>query len=49
LAKSLSEFNGQVKVHEEKNDDIKKGENRRNQKIINVDKAKLRKNGCLSH
>ena len=40
LAKSISEFNGQVEKREEKNHEDKKGEKRRNQKILNVDKAK---------
>ena len=40
LAKSISEFNGQVEEREEKNHEDKKGEKRRNQKILNVDKAK---------
>jgi hypothetical protein len=40
LAKSISEFNGQVEKWEEKNDEDKKGEKRRNQKISNVEKAK---------
>jgi len=45
LAKSDFEFNAQIEVCEEKNDGRKKGENRRNQKIMNVDKRKTRKNG----
>ena len=48
LAKSDFEFNGQIKVCQEKNRWQKKGENRRNQKIMNVDKGKMRKNTLVS-
>jgi hypothetical protein len=48
LAKSDFEFNAQVDDCEKKNCWQKKGENRRNQKIMNVDNGKMRKNGYLS-
>jgi len=48
LAKSVFEFNVQIEVCEEKNDGRKKRENGRNQKIMNVDKRKTRKNSQVS-
>jgi hypothetical protein len=48
LAKSDFEFNGQMEAYEKKSEGEKKGENGRNQKIINVDNGKIRKNPCVS-
>ena len=48
LAKSDFEFNAQVDGCEEKKSWQKKGENRRNRKIMNVDKGKTTKNAHVS-
>ena len=48
LAKSDFEFNEQMEAGEKKMWKGKKGGNRRNQKIINVDNAKIQKNPSVN-